>query len=256
VTLRALIFGLLLCCGWSVAHAHSTTDAFSVSADRELAEAACAGDTKAMADALKAGARPDRPGPWNDTPLIWAVSCGNLKGVEALLAAGADPSFKPLDKKLTLEDAQRLKIWPPEPEIIYGVSAIYVAAGLADSNVLSLLLRNGGDPNSYKGEDANRSCLQGALSLGVHSGNWTNYYLLLKAGADIEQANSVGATIADWAIALGAMDKVEELLRRGYKYRLPDLRRWVETRAVYAPDQAAAKARIIKLLNEKGVATR
>jgi ankyrin repeat protein len=256
---RGTIFALLICCGWTGVYAEeqrSLNDAFSNPGVRKLAEAACAGDARAMADALKKGAGPDEPGPWNDTPLTWAVSCGNLNGVEVLLAAGADPSFRAPNKMLTHEDAERLKIWPPEPEPIDGFSAVYVAAGIADSNILSLLLRKGGDPNSYRGEDTNSSCLQRALSLGVHQGNWANYYLLLKAGADINRANSAGATIVDWAVALGAMDKVEELLNRGYKHDLAHLLRAVEGRRIVNPDQAAARDRIVRRLEDKGVVVR
>ncbi len=256
---RAVILILALCCGWDVVQAkvqRSLNESFSDPVVRDLAQAACAGDAGGVAAALKKGASANAPGPWNDTPLTWAVSCGNLGGVEILLTAGANPSFKAPEKALTQQDAEKLGIWPPEPRPIYGFSAVYVAAGMDNTDILSVLLHKGGDPNSYEGDAADRSALQRALSLGVHQRKWANYDLLLSAGANIEQANSVGATIADWAVALGAMDKVEELLHRGYKYDLSRLLRSVEIRMVFDPNQVAAKARVIDLLRAKGVVAR
>jgi ankyrin repeat protein len=230
----------------------SAEGAFEDAGARRFAEAACAGDTAAIAQALRDGARPNTPGTWNDTPLTWAVRCDNLDGVTALLDAGGDPNFKAPNRFLTHEDAVRLHRWPPEPMPIYGFSAVYSAARTPDSRLLSLLLRRGGDPNAFSA-DVNRSALQRALSLGAHEGKWENYYLLLNAGANINRANDVGATIADWAVTLGAMDKIEELLDRGYNYDLKRLARSISIRQVYNPDQAAAKARIIERLRKMGV---
>jgi uncharacterized protein len=200
----------------------------------ELASAACVGDTGRIARALREGASPNGLGKQGSTPLFWAIHCENLQGIEALLNAGANPNYK----------------MPGH------FTATYVAAGMWNPAPLKILLKHGADPNTFYDDASEKTALREALTVGLDGHGFDNYYALLEAGADINRADSVGNTIATWAVALGAFDKVEELLKRGYKYDLVDLGRNVQIRLIDParfPEQAAAKARIIEMLKQRGV---
>lgn len=196
-----------------------------------LAGAACEGNEAAVAQAVKAGTGPDGKGLEDVTPLYWAVSCQNLRGIEALLRARANPNY--------LFDGR--------------FSVVYVAATMHEPAVLKLLLKYGGDPNT-KDNKSNLTALERALSLGLHGAGWENYYAMLKSGADINRADERGDTIAKAAAALGQFDKVAELLERGYSFDLPDLGRTVQARRVDPNHaQAAWQAKVKATLEKKGV---
>lgn len=196
-----------------------------------LAGAACEGDEAKVAQAIKAGTDANGKGFEDVTPLYWAVSCGSLRGIEALLRSKANPNY--------LFDGR--------------FSAVYVAATMHEAAVLKLLLKYGGDPNT-KDNKSDRTALERALSLGIHGAGWENYYALLKAGADINRADELGDTIAKAAAALGQFDKVAELLERGYSFDLPDLGRTVQARRVDPNHaQAAWQAKVRAMLEKKGV---
>ena len=80
------------------------------------------------------------------------------------------------------------------------------------------------------------------MSLGMSDDLWDNYYLLLSAGANINQVSD-GATVAEFAAALGRFDKVLELLDRGYNGDLEDLGGLIESRYIPPEDQALLEAR-------------
>jgi hypothetical protein len=199
-----------------------------------LANAACAGDLGAIDKSLKNGVDPNGTGREGDTPLFWALKCENLKGIEALLKAGADPNY----------------------QIPGNFSATYAAATMSNPLPLKLILAHGGDPNASRADAPEKTALSEALELGIFHQGWSNYYALLDAGANINQADNVGHTVATQAAALRAYDKIVELLHRGYDYDLVSLGGAVQIAKVdYAssPEVAAAQAQVIEILREKGV---
>jgi uncharacterized protein len=199
----------------------------------DLARSACADDVAALSQTLKGSADPNGKGRGGDTPLFWAVKCEKLDAIEALLNAGADPNYK----------------------IPGQFSATYTAATLHNPAPLKLLLKHGGDPNT-RDESAPWTALSVALDLGLNGHGWDNYYALLKAGANINKADDVGNTIATTAAALGAFDKVVELLNRGYDYDLIGLGASVQARKIDAsafPEKATARDQVIKMLEARGV---
>ncbi|CAN5228916.1 hypothetical protein BH11PSE2_BH11PSE2_22290 [soil metagenome] len=162
-----------------------------------VARAACEGDEAWVKRGVAAGVSPDSRGLEDFTLLNWAISCGNERGVEALLEAGAQPNHT----------------------FGHSYSAILFAVQVASPQILQALLRHGGSPNAVDLESS-KSALELALSRGLHGGGWEPYELLLKSGADVNQASEAGNTIATWAATLGRFDKVKQLLDLGYRYDL------------------------------------
>ena len=201
----------------------------------ELASAACRGDEAAVEKAVGAGVDPNYMGPEGVTPLLWAVNCESVGGIRSLLRKGADPNLKPKSK----------------------FSATYAASMMSNPSILEVLLQNGGDPNSYYGDDKGNSALIQALEVGWDGRGWKNFYTLLQKGADINLADEHGATVATRAVTFGEFEKVAELLERGYSHDLEDLGRTVAVRPIDPseyPDTARARAKVIALLSAKGIA--
>ena len=210
----------------------TAAEAFASPRTAALAEAACRGDASAVKREVADGADPNGVGLEGVTPLFWAQKCENLIGMKALLAAGADPN----------------KAFPGPG----GFSPVGAAASAKNTEILKTLLEHGGDPNAaYTASPW--TALKVAMSHALDGGGWDNYYALLEAGADINRRHA-GETIAEFAAAMGAFDKVEELLDRGYDTDLEDLGGMVQARAVYPPDPSAAeKAKVVELLKQRGV---
>ena len=205
LTVTAGMLGIGSCEGQSVsggdgAHTvggRSVEQVFEDSGAAALARAACQGDVAAINRALREGANVDARGYQGVTPLIWAQSCQNLTGMEALLDAGADPNLMTEGRG--------------------SFSAVTVAAEM-ETGVLRLLLDHGGDANAAYGEGPS-TALTKAFERGVHEQQWENFYALLEEGSDINRVHG-GSTIAEFAAALNQYDKVAELLERGYNTRL------------------------------------
>lgn len=198
----------------------SVAEVFADPAARALAEAACAGRSADVAAAVKAGSSPHATGLDGVTPLVWALHCGSVDGVRALLAAGARP------------DA-------PVGELFS--SAVMVAVGQDNPALLQLLLEAGASGDAYALR-SDQTALGLALSRGIQSDDWRHWALLL-ARADINQPyDARGHTIATRAASLGRYDRVLELLDRGYHYRLKQLGRTLEVSAV-APGTPLARDR-------------
>jgi ankyrin repeat protein len=197
----------------------------------DLANAACDGDRRAVSAAIAAGADPNGLSVDGGTPLLWAVYCNNPRGVEALLRAGANPNYKVRGK----------------------YSSTFAAATSVNSEVLRLLLANGGDPNADDG--GQWTALRLALMTGVEKHSWDNYYALLNnSKVDLNRKNSAGQTIAEYAVSEGQFDKVAELLERGYSNDLLSLGGGVQVRRVAPADpQYAWKEKVIAILKQRGV---
>lgn len=144
--------------------------------------------------------------PQSPSPLAAAVICNDMPGVEAALAAGQDPNRRETG----------------------GETAVVIAAAIPRAPILERLLRAGGNPNSYEA-DTHSLALHYALSAGVQYDDWSAYRVLLDQGADINYRPPGGGTIAEDAVSLGAIDKLLDLLDRGYRNDLPRLMRVLET---------------------------
>jgi ankyrin repeat protein len=131
---------------------------------------------------------PDHP-----SPLAAAVLCDDAAGLETALKTGSSPNAR-------------------EPG---GETPLLIAAAIPRTALLKRLLAAGGDPNSWE-TDTRTPALGYALAAGVHYGDWSAWDLLLASGADINFRPPHGDTIAEWAVSLGAVDKLLQLLDRGY----------------------------------------
>jgi TPR repeat protein len=192
-----------------------------------LARSACSPDAATLtAQAVAGGADPKTVGLLGATPLFWAFSCQNLTGMEALLKAGADPNYA----------------YPG------GASVVFSAASLPDPSYLKLLLRFRGDPNAAE-YDGSETALMKAMSLGLEDDRWENYDTLLAAGADINRSNLV-TSVATMAADRGRLDKVIDLLDRGYSHDLETLGFSVEH---FSDPQNKDRARVITMLQARGV---
>lgn len=112
-----------------------------------LATAACSGDEKAVARQIAAGVNPNTVGNERAVPLLWAIRCHNLRGVEALLDSGADPN-----------------------QLLGGDFSVMYAAAQEPVELLKILLRHGGDPNAYS-KESGKSALMLAMSMGFNENN-------------------------------------------------------------------------------------
>lgn len=183
----------------------TASETFADPSVAKLAQAACSGDNEEVVRLVKSGAPANghvtRDGKNDVSPLMWSLSCENLAGFEALLKAGADPN---------LAIGQ------------FAITPTFGAAGYHDPAFLRLALNHGGNPNARVSDGD--SALSEAFWLGHTQGQWDNYYALLGAGADINQPRKKGGIgLADFAAAVGKIDKAVELLERGYDYDLDTL---------------------------------
>lgn len=103
----------------------------------------------------------------NMTPLIWAMLTKQPEALEVLIKEGADPNLK--DNANT--------------------QPVALAVTMGDDNpYLRILLRHGGNPNSFKQSEP-------ALHVAYDFDYYKNVLLLLDAGADINERDRDGNTI-------------------------------------------------------------
>lgn len=178
-------------------------EVFTPASLASLAKAACEGDVEEVRALAARGVAVNGTGQQEITPLLWALSCKNARGVKALLEAGADPNQK--------ADG--------------GLTAVLAAVNY-DPELLRLMLRHGGDPNAVY-EDGRRTALHEALTRGVHTGDLTSLKVLLAAGADLNRVPAKGAPIAEAAITYGRPSIALLLLDHGYRHDLEGLARWL-----------------------------
>jgi ankyrin repeat protein len=198
----------------------------------KLARAACTGDVPGVEAAIRAGADPNGVGFEGTTPLIWALNCENLSGMEALLKAGADPNVR-----------------------FGNTTPICLAAQMENSEPLKLLLKHGGDADAYN-QKSPWSALSLAFSLGMKKKDWTNYYALIDAGANVNRVHNAD-TIAQFAADMQQYDKVAELLDRGYSTGLDYLGLITQRELVGSPElmrpQEEWRDRVLEMLKARGV---
>lgn len=209
----------------------TAADVFENLALRQLAQAACRGDASAVSGAVQAGANPNGAGLRGLTPLVWAVSCDSAAGVQALLAAGANPNQVIGDEFS---------------------SVVYVATGRNDPGPLKELLDAGAEANVYDLK-SDRTGIGQALSHGIDTGDWRHWELLL-AKVDINRPyNKFGETIATRAANLNQFERVVQLLEKGYSYKLRELGRAVEVADQLTEPFATWQRKAIEMLKARGV---
>lgn len=209
----------------------TVADVFTDAAIRQLAQAACRGERKAVLSAVQAGANPNGTGLRGMTPLAWAVSCDSVAGVQALIAAGANPN------QAIGDDFS---------------SVVYLAVGRSDPAPLKALLDAGVDANVYDLK-SERTGIGQALSRGIDTGDWRHWELML-GKVDINRPyNRLGNTIAVDAARLNQFERVVQLLESGYSYNLRGLGREVEVADHLTEPFAAWQRRALQLLEARGV---
>ncbi len=213
-------------------------DAFSDSKLMALTKAACIGDVDVVERYIKEGVNLNDRGIEGTTPLFWAIVCENKLGVETLLREGGDPNYTP----------PRVNDTPPYG----GYSATWLASGAKNPEILKLLVKYGGDPNAVE-VGGSQTALMRAMDNGRHGLGWDNYYTLLSSGADVNREFGY-LTIADYACFKSRYDKVLDLLERGYRYKLSELRRCVAQSSVYGDDpQREWREKVLERLRRLGV---
>lgn len=193
-------------------HGMSAQEILSNSKATALANAACKGDASEISRLVHAGADVNYRGKGGISPLIWAMSCHNYQGMQALLKAGANPNQP-------MENDQ---------------GPVWLAAGGSDPKILPILLKYGGNPNDV--QHGRSSALENAMMFQ----RTANMKLLVQHGADV---NFVGLQSAGLdAAGHQRFDYVVFLLQHGYNHDLQELanailqqknsfgRYWIETK--------------------------
>jgi uncharacterized protein len=197
----------------------------------KLIEAVTRGNYAEADKQIKAGADVNYIGTEGISPLLWTIfvwheETHELKGVEYLLKACADPNYR---------DAKDHN------------SAMYFAAGTDTPTLLELLLKYKGDPNLLGPFN------EPLLHVAVGQRRKENIELLLKYGANINVRRD-GSTAAQESARLGRFDLVALFLEKGLDYDLQGLGVSVEASLV-APssEQQHWKDKVIVMLKERGV---
>lgn len=212
----------------------TTYEAFPDEKVARLVEAASRGNPEEVDASIRAGADVNAVGAHGVSPLIWVLATRNKIGAERLLKAGANPNYIVPSTEPTKKLANE--------------SAMSLAAGGNDLELLELLLKHGGDPNLRGPDD------RPLLHIAVFQYRWDNLRLLLKYGADINIHTSDGSTAADVTVSLAHFDQAAFLLEKGFNYDLQEFAKGVEI--VQVPrnsEQYQWKQKVIEMLKERGV---
>lgn len=188
-----------------------------------LVKAAGRGDLEEIERSVEAGANVNAIGQKGISPLLWAMYLHEKDSMRKLLKLGADPNH----------------------EMDTGHTAVWLAAGNQDSELLEILLRAGGDPNTQtRGRDA--------LAVAVIQNNFDNLKLLVEHGANVNQTGELPAhTAAGTACGLARWEMVVYLLEHGYTHDLEGLGNCVERRVVPNDTEfVKGKERVKRMLEE------
>ena len=224
-------------------------------ADRELIEAAFAGETWKAREALSRGAKIEARDPGSNwTPLMWASLGGKLGTVRYLLSRGAKPNaLGGGDRRMILLSLGR------EYSQTSGANATVSRSGffIGNANVTALLLASCGgygmtvEELLKRGANPNIAAASGDTPLAgaAYSGNLAAVEALLKSGAKVEARDYQGGTALVSAVLEGRTEVVKALLQRGASTR-------VTWRNLSLPDIAKARgfgdiARMLKTTARK-----
>ncbi|PUB82724.1 MAG: hypothetical protein DBP02_13740 [gamma proteobacterium symbiont of Ctena orbiculata] len=162
---------------------------------KSLAIAAGKGRLHRIDELVAAGIDPSSKGTRNCSILFWAMR--DKDGFEKLLNLGADPN-------ILFDDGGTVMHWAVRHE---------------DSEFLTLLLKNGGNPNLRAGQ-----LEETPLFLAVSPRNKDKLRYLIEAGADLDTKNSNGDTALIVAAGRGQYDVAMKLLDAGADYTLQNNR--------------------------------
>lgn len=201
--------------------------------ERNLAEAAAAGNTNLIDNLLSKGVDVNSTGEEGVTPLAWALLKQNKVGFEYLLKRGADPNVR-LDEKNTL---------------------LFYAVKMEDSFFLETALKHGGDPNQRK------KWLDGDISLLWYTTTTAvpkpdKVKILIQYGADVNEQRH-GNIISSCAMK-NDYENVYIFLEAGAPFstnREPSsLLYCLEDRAVHPDDpEYAWRNKVVDFLRERGI---
>jgi len=206
-------------------------EAFSDERVAKMVNAAVNGDLDEVDQQIKAGADVNAIGKDGISPLLFVLINRQIKGMEHLLKAGANPNYK---------------------AALRNGSAMYLAAGGNWPEALELLLKYGGDPN-LRG-----NLNEPLLFIAVNQFRKENIDLLLRHGADVNvhmggKYSNADDTAASVAAGLGRFDFVHYLLERGLNYKLQNLAADVEISKVPPnSEQQRWKDKVIEMLKARG----
>ena len=195
-------------------------------ADRELIEAAFAGETWKAREALSRGAKIEARDPGSNwTPLMWASLGGKLGTVRYLLSRGAKVNaLGGGDRRMILLGLGR------EYSQGSGANATVSRSGffIGNANVTALLLASCGgygmtvEELLKRGANPNIAAASGDAPLAgaAYSGNLASVEALLKNGAKLEARDYQGGTALVSAVLEGRTEIVKALLQRGASTRV------------------------------------
>lgn len=178
----------------------------------ELAQAAARGESGAVRDLAAAGVPLDSRGDKQATLLQWALLNKSLSGMEALLAAGADPAQPGID----------------------GDTVVHLAAMADDPRYLALLLRHGADPDARNPETGTTP-----LFSALRGKRGTQFEALLAAGADPDAADRGGNTPLHQAGKYNDPGHALKLLEAGADPRRRNVQDVTFQRFLFKPNEAA-----------------
>ncbi len=209
-------------------------DASQVFTNPRMIEAARAverDDTAALDALVRAGLDVNERGKQGVTLLMWAMKWNKKNSMRDLLRHRANPNVK-------LENND---------------SAVTIAAGSPDSEILRILLEAGGDPNSRNrlGDPAIDEAADRSL--------WRNWDLLVSHGADPSALDRAGSTVLVRLAQVNQFIDVERLLDRGIDVKKPNHQShtllWYVEHSPVSSDlpQGKARERIRSVLKQRGV---
>jgi uncharacterized protein len=196
---RFVVCSSLICAGpISGCRPSSTLSDESKGVDKSLSALSAAakrGDATAIESLLAAGANPNALGSDHFFPLQYAASSGKIAAVQALLAGGADVRSRAPD----------------------GSTALHSAAVDREVAIAELLIAAGSDVNAKTVNNVTPLM----ASIGSPYSDAKMSMLLMRAGADVNVADSEGETALLIAATNGSDDVFEALLRKGANPNTP-----------------------------------
>ncbi|MBC7604136.1 MAG: hypothetical protein H7255_15945 [Ramlibacter sp.] len=209
----------------------SAQDVFGGTPLANLALAAAGGRIETVKKLVSEAVNVNSVGKRNMTALVWALTARNPAGMRALLEAGADPN----------------QSVGPEQDF----HPVWLAAGQDTPDQLAVLLDFKGDPNApHKGADY--------VPLMRAKTKLRNVQLLVKAGANINAANSIGGPVVLSAANIAQYDIVMFALEHGFNQNLPLLvweinDRRPNGRAPLPPELEPKRVRVMEMLRRMGI---
>ena len=227
----------------------------------ELLEAAVSGSTDRLTELLRRGVSPSVRDENGFTPLYICAASGNAAGVEALLAAGADPDFgtndeTPLDiavindhvevVRQLLAAGAKTETSVREQGAEVPVSAALANAAASESDeVFALVLGSGADVNRCN-VYGHRPLLSAAVC-----GFTERVKTLLERGADVNGRSRRQETALQYAAEEGHLETVKVLIEAGADIDAQDAEGWTALLAAAFQE----RSEIVALLLSKGANT-